>query len=198
MEKLPNGTYRPRRPSAGSTGGPAGRSASPGGVAKSPGGVAKSPAGVAKPNLPQAAVAVPVTPVRVKATYTASAATPTKYSTHDPPPSRSTPPVGVATYPVGVSTPNTQRRTIWDMDSEMPTAGGPAVVQCSKSNPVTPQVAKKIELPPRAPPTVVPPASAFSAVAAAPPLHNGAFSRVFGSEMHDFHLVNSGRTKSEL
>ena len=62
------------------------------------------------------------------------------------------------------------------MDSEMPTAGGPAVVQCSKSNPVTPQVAKKIELPPRAPPT--PPASAFSAAAAPPPSHNGAFSRV--------------------
>ena len=162
LEKLPNGTYRPRRPSAGSTGGPAGRSASPGGVAKSPG-------GVAKPNLPPA-TAVPVTPVRVKATYTASAATPTKYSTHDPPPSRATP-------PVGVSTPNTQRRTIWDMDSEMPTADGAAVVQCSKSNPVTPQVAKKIELSPRAPPTVVP-ASAFSV--AAPPSHNGAFSRVFG------------------
>ena len=196
MEKLPNGTYRPRRPSAGSTGGPTGRSASPGGVrCASPGGVAKSPGGVAKPNLPQAA-AVPVTPVRVKATYTASAATPTKYSTHDPPPSRATPPVGVATYPVGVSTPNTQRRTIWDMDSEMPTAGGPAVVQISKSNPVTPQVAKKIELPPRAPPTVVP-ASAFSA-AAAPPTHNGAFSRVFGSEMHNLHLMNSGRTKSGL
>ena len=189
MEKLPNGTYRPRRPSAGSTGGATGRSASPGGVrCASPGGVAKSPGGVAKPNLPQAA-AVPVTPVRVKATYTASAATPTKYSTHDPPPSRATP-------PVGVSTPNTQRRTIWDMDSEMPTAGGPAVVQISKSNPVTPQVAKKIELPPRAPPTVVP-ASAFSA-AAAPPTHNGAFSRVFGSEMHNFHLMNSGRTKSGL
>merc|ERR1719319_1400722 len=166
LEKLPNGTYRPRRPSAGSTGGPTGRSASPGGVAKSPG-------GVAKPNLPPAA-AVPVTPVRVKATYTASAATPTKYSTHDPPPSRATPPVGVATYPVGVSTPNTQRRTIWDMDSEMPTAGGPAVVQCSKSNPVTPQVAKKIELPPRAPQTVVP-ASGFS-VAAAPPSHNAPSS----------------------
>ena len=166
--------------------------------------MAKSPGGVAKPNLPQAA-AVPVTPVRVKATYTASAATPTKYSTHDPPPSRATPPVGratppvgVATYPVGVSTPNTQRRTIWDMDSEMPTAGGPAVVQCSKSNPVTPQVAKKIELPPRAPPMVVPLASAFSAAAAPPPPHNGAFSRVFGSVIHDFHLISSGRTKSEL
>ena len=79
----------------------------------------------------------------------------------------------------------------------MPTAGGPAVVQISKSNPVTPQVAKKIELPPRAPPTVVP-ASAFSAAAAAAPPHNGAFSRVFGSEMHNLHLMNSGRTKSGL
>lgn len=78
----------------------------------------------------------------------------------------------------------------------MPTDGGAAVVQCSKSNPVTPQVAKKIELPPRAPPTVVP-ASAFSA-AAAPPPHNGAFSRVFGSVIHHFHLISSGRTKSEL
>ena len=75
------------------------------------------------------------------------------------------------------------------MDSEMPTAGGPAVVQISKSNPVTPQVAKKIELPPRAPPTVVP-ASAFSAAAAPPPSHNGAFSRVFGSVIHDFYFIN--------
>ena len=77
----------------------------------------------------------------------------------------------------------------------MPTAGGPAVVQCSKSNPVTPQVAKKIELPPRAPPTVVPPASAFSAAAAPPPPHNGAFSRDFGSVIHDFYLISSGKMK---
>jgi hypothetical protein len=84
------------------------------------------------------------------------------------------------------------------MDSEIPIAGGASVVQCSKSNPVTPQVAKKIELPPRAPPTVVPPASAFSAVAAAPPLHNGAFSRVFGSVIHNFHLMNSWKMKSKL
>ena len=78
----------------------------------------------------------------------------------------------------------------------MPTTSGAAVVQCSKSNPVTPQVAKKIELPPRAPPTVVP-ASAFSA-AAAPPPNNGAFSRAFGPVIHNFHFINSGRTKSEL
>ena len=155
LEKLPNGTYRPRGGSNGSVSG----------------------AGVgSKPNLPpsghapsghapsgHAPSASPVTPVRIKASYVASAATPTKYSTNDPP-------------PVAVSTPSSQRRTIWDMDSEMPTTGGAATVATpvaggSKSNPVTPQVPKKIELPPRAAPSPVPPT--------APTSHSGVFSHGF-------------------
>ena len=170
LEKLPNGTYRPRGGSNGSVSG----------------------AGVAsKPNLPpsghapsghapsgHAPSASPVTPVRIKASYVASAATPTKYSTNDPP-------------PVAVSTPSSQRRTIWDMDSEMPSTGGAATVATpstggvatvatppvaggSKSNPVTPQVPKKIELPPRAAPSPVPPT--------APASHSGVFS-------HDFSAI---------
>ena len=152
LEKLPNGTYRPRGGSNGSVSG----------------------AGVAsKPNLPpsghapsgHAPSASPVTPVRIKASYVASAATPTKYSTNDPP-------------PVAVSTPSSQRRTIWDMDSEMPTTGGAATVATpsaggSKSNPVTPQVPKKIELPPRAAPSPVPPT--------APASHSGVFSHGFSA-----------------
>ena len=154
LEKLPNGTYRPRGGSNGSVSG----------------------AGVAsKPNLPpsghapsgHAPSASPVTPVRIKASYVASAATPTKYSTNDPP-------------PVAVSTPSSQRRTIWDMDSEMPSTGGAATVATppvaggSKSNPVTPQVPKKIELPPRSAPSPVPPT--------APASHSGVFS-------HDFSAI---------